>query len=110
VTLDDGSGPVTVYTDTTRVSAWTHAWTDLSAWAGQTVTVTFGIAIQAGQQTTYAEVEEVSIGAARPDTWVTLDGPATAVAGDLVTYTLHYGNRGGGPASGLALRDRKSTR
>ncbi|MEP7358288.1 MAG: hypothetical protein ABI847_13665, partial [Anaerolineales bacterium] len=103
VSVDSGSGPTTVFSTTTAANSWTHAWADLSAWAGQTVTVTFSIATAAGQPTTFAYVDEVSLGAARPDTWVTLDGTPTAVAGNLVTYTLRYGNRGGAPASGLAL-------
>jgi len=86
-----------------RANSWTHGWADLSAWAGQAVSVTFSVAPVAGQQTTFASVDEVSLGAAHPDTWVSLAGTGEAVGQGLVQYTLRYGNRGAAPASGLTL-------
>jgi hypothetical protein len=103
VTIDSGSGPVTVYTTTLATNHWTHRWVDLSAWAGQAVTVSLGIETAAGQQTTFAYIDEVSLGAAHSDTWVTLDGIPVARSGALVTYTLHYGNRGAVPIGSQAL-------
>jgi uncharacterized repeat protein (TIGR01451 family) len=40
-----------------------------------------------------------------PDLWVQTTGPATAKVGDIVTYTITYGNDGSGPAANAWITD-----
>lgn len=74
---------------------WTHAWLDLSPWAGQTVSVTFQSHQVAGYPYVELALDEISLGSAYPDGWIDLAGPSSALPGEIITYTLHFGVRGG---------------
>jgi uncharacterized repeat protein (TIGR01451 family) len=79
---------------------WAHAWTDLSRWSGQTITLTFSVNEIAGHSFVRALIDEVSIGSVHPDVWVSARGVSFAPPGSQVVYQLTYGNRGGLAASG----------
>jgi len=49
VTVTSGGQTTPVYTLAGSSLAWSHAWADLGAWTGQTVTVTFEVSEAAGQ-------------------------------------------------------------
>ncbi|MGQ0603650.1 MAG: DUF11 domain-containing protein [Anaerolineales bacterium] len=46
----------------------------------------------------WARLDEVTVGSSYSDVWVTSSNP-TARRGELITYTLNYGNQGGAAAS-----------
>lgn len=77
-----------------NTAAWSQSWIDMSAWQGQTVTVTFQFEQQPGDLFTQAAVDDVSLGSAYPDTWVKLDAAAHyGVPGDSLPLTVLYGNQ-----------------
>ena len=91
---------------TTSSIGWAHRWFDFTPWAGQTVTMTFGVHQTAGQPRTWAYLDEVTLGSAYPDLWVSKDGlPMAALPEEQVVYTIAYGNRGGAAASGARITD-----
>lgn len=105
VQVDNGITATTLFSTTTSTNDWTHRWFDLTPWAGQTVTVTFNIHQTASYPFAWAYLDEVSIGSAYPDLWVTKDGPIARPAGEQIVYAIAYGNRGGAAASGVRITD-----
>lgn len=104
----DGSGLELLVSDgvtTTAVplatggAVWTHYWADMSPWAGQTVTVDFRLTQVSGDPRVQAAIDEVTLGSAYPDTWVSGAGPASALPGETVVFHLQYGNNGRVPAA-----------
>jgi uncharacterized repeat protein (TIGR01451 family) len=77
------------------VTDWAHKWFDLQPWAGQTVTLTFTLHQVAGEQPAWAYLDEVTVGSAHPDVWVSQSGPPAAAPTQKVVYNVAYGNRGG---------------
>jgi hypothetical protein len=58
-----GGSPVTVFQTGKPEWSWKQAWADLSAWAGQTVTVRFTLSKTAGGPLLSASLDDVSVGA-----------------------------------------------
>ncbi len=87
---------------TTVGTNWVHNWFDLSSWAGQTVTLTFSVYLTAGIPSSWAYLDEVTLGSAYPDQWVYANSPA-ALPGEQAVYRITYANRGGAPASGVRI-------
>lgn len=100
--INDGSGPVTVL-EADAVSSWVHQWADLSAYAGETVTLTVQVQQEAGVPQLGAMVDEVTLGSAPPDLWVALSGPLSAETGYAFNLALQYGNRAPSLASGIEI-------
>jgi hypothetical protein len=100
VTIDDSIAPTLVFSTTTSTGNWTHAWADLSPWAGHTVTLRFRVVEEAGGAQAGAYIDEVTVGSAHPDIWVSQPAWQAAAAGRTFETTLTYGNRGGVAASG----------
>ncbi len=75
---------------------------DLSAYAGQTVTVKFRLPQAAGAPVAWAWLDDVALGAARADLWATGDS-TPGLPGETTTHTLRVGNRGAAPADGATL-------
>ncbi len=83
---------------------WSHQWIDMTAWKGQTITVTFNIPQTAGMPTAWGDVDDISLGTgAYADLWVVV--PAVSPQPDDATMTLgiRYGNRGDVSASGARI-------
>ena len=91
-----------VFSRTVGTEGWTHAVVDLSAWAGQSVTLRLETRQVAGQLPVFGDVDEVSLGRAYPDVWVSTADASTA-PGQALSYRLTYGNRGAVPASGTVV-------
>ena len=98
VAINDGIVTTTLSTETDN-AGWTHRWFDLQSWAGQTVTLTFTLHQVAGQQSSWACLDEVTVGSAHPDTWVNHSGLGTVAPGQQIVDVIGYGNRGGVGAS-----------
>lgn len=75
-------------------SDWHLTWVDMSAWVGETVTVTFKLHQQSGEHYLRLYLDDISLGSSYPDTWLTLSGPATALPGTTLAMIMSYGNRG----------------
>ena len=85
---------------------WTHKFFDLSAWSGETITLTFRLDQDSGEPVTWATVDEVTVGSALPDLWVQKKSKdAGALPGDSVNYEITYGNQGGVPITGVQITD-----
>jgi uncharacterized repeat protein (TIGR01451 family) len=95
VIVDDEFASTTVFSTSTTANTWQHQWADLTPWAGRPVTITFKVVEVAGGARAWAYIDEVSVGAARPDGWVGLTSPGAAPPGGEVMHTITYGNRGG---------------
>lgn len=52
----------TLFSTTTNVNNWTHAWVDVSPWAGDFVTVTFAVIVQAPAAELRLYLDDVSLG------------------------------------------------
>jgi uncharacterized repeat protein (TIGR01451 family) len=98
VSVNDGTITTTLSTETYN-TGWTHRWLDLQPWAGQTVTLTFTLHQVAGQQPPWACLDEVTVGSAYPDTWVSQSGLGAASPGQKIVDVITHGNRGGVDAS-----------
>jgi uncharacterized repeat protein (TIGR01451 family) len=90
---------------TSNTDAWTHRWFDLTPWAGQAITLTFTVHEVADQPDIWAYLDEVTLGSAHPDLWISKSGPSVAPPGEPVVYTIVYGNQGGTAANGVWLTD-----
>lgn len=102
VDLNDGQATTNLLSVNTAHPDWTHAWADLSPWAGQEVRLTLAVEQTTGRPFAWAEVDEVTVGSSHPDLWVAA-GSAAAEPGGKATLTLRYGNRGAAPAGGVGL-------
>ena len=79
-----------------------QAWLDLSGNVGQTVTITFRLTQAPGEPLAGAAVDDVTLGAAHGDVW--LSGAAgAALPGRTITHELIVGNRGGVDADDVAV-------
>jgi len=105
VQVDNGITSTTFFSTTTNTDAWTHCWFDLTPWAGQAITLTFTVHQTAGRPYAWAYLDEVTLGSAYPDLWVSKSGEMAALPGEQVVYTIAYGNRGGAAASGVRITD-----
>lgn len=105
ILVDDGLTVTALFSTTLSRWNWTHVWMDMSAWAGQTITLTFSVHQTAGHFCTWGYLDEVSWGSAYPDLWVREEGPGDALPGQVITYSLIYGNRGGVTATGVLITD-----
>jgi Tol biopolymer transport system component len=105
VQVDDGLSSTPVFTATSWVG-WSHAWIDLTPWAGQTVSLRFLVHQTEGQPVTWADLDEVSAGSAYPDVWVSKESRTHIAAhGTLTVFDLRYGNRGSVGTTGVTLID-----
>jgi TolB protein len=84
----------TLFSNNQNSQSWEHAWTDLSDWSGQEVTLTFQIKEVQGELLGSLKLDEVTIGQAHPDTWLSAEGDNTALPAEQFSLTLQYGNRG----------------
>lgn len=93
--IDDGIAPTVVFSATAGNNTWAHQWADLTPWAGRTITLRFRVVEEAGGARASAYIDEVSVGSANPDLWVSQPERRGARPGQRVTLALSYGNRGG---------------
>jgi len=101
VEVDDGT-PVNISEYQVVSRSWEHAWLDLSAWKGQTITLNLKLHKENGQTNVWLYLDDVSLGSALPDVWVDLPS-AESLVGDTFVYNISYGNRGGGIARNNTL-------
>ncbi|MCS6844204.1 MAG: hypothetical protein NZ528_07775 [Caldilineales bacterium] len=91
-----------LFTSRENAPAWSHRWFDLASWAGQNVTLVFRVLQAAGELCATAHLDEVTVGSAYTDVW--LSSPRRAAQpGRTVTYPIYYGNRSGVSADGVVL-------
>jgi uncharacterized repeat protein (TIGR01451 family) len=104
--IDDGSKVTTVFTSSKVTDGWVHRWFDLSPWAGQMITLTFALSQTAGYPSSWAYLDEVTLGSTYPDLWASKTSlTPVALPGEQVAFSLTYGNRGGAPANGVRITD-----
>jgi hypothetical protein len=108
VLVQDGANISTLFeTETADLSTkWAHQHYDLAAWQNKPITITFQIDQKAHQPRTAVYLDEISLGAARPDLWVNLKAQQpSAQPGGEAGFTLTYGNRGAAiaPSSTITL-------
>ncbi len=85
---------------------WAHQYFDLSAWSGETITLTFLLNQASGEPVTWATLDEVTVGSALPDLWVQKKSMVPgALPGEMVNYVITYGNQGGAPVTGVFITD-----
>lgn len=105
VTANDGINTSTVFSTTNPVAEWTHRWFGPLPWAGKTITLSFNLHDTAGGPCAWAYLDDVSLGSAYPDLWLSLAGPPSTTPGATLMYTMTYGNRGGATAVGATISD-----
>jgi uncharacterized repeat protein (TIGR01451 family) len=103
VLVADAGITTTLFSTTSGTDGWTQGSFDLSAWAGEAITLTFRADRTSEVFGLSAFLDEVSIGPANPDVWVAASGDTHAQPGEQLTLELRYGNQGGALASGAVL-------
>jgi hypothetical protein len=103
LTLDEGTSRTELNHLSASTTGWTHQWHDLSAWAGQTVTLTFQVDSAAGYYQTHASLDDVSLGAAHPSLWVRGSGSRFARPGEQLRYSIQFGAYSGPLAPNAVL-------
>ena len=91
LSLDDGANQTKLNRLTDSTAGWIHQWHDLSAWAGQAVTLTFQVDSAAGYYQTHASLDDVSLGTAYPSLWVRGGGIRYVYPGEQVSFGLQAG-------------------
>ena len=106
VTIDNGSVSSEVFSTAAYTNNWVHYWVDLSPWAGQTVTISFDLQQAAGMPFAWALLDDVTVGASRPDLWLYKNAVSPAVIpGQNAVFTLTYGNQGGASVASVRITD-----
>lgn len=100
VVVDDGGASTVVFSTNISSDTWEHQWVDLTPWAGRNVTLRFKVIEEAGGAHAWAYIDEVTVGSAYPDIWVSQPAWQAAPPGRTFGTTVTYGNRGGVSASG----------
>lgn len=99
VRLRSDIGVTTLFSTTTSTNDWSHRWFDLSSWAGQTITVSFGLRQPADGPAVWAYVDDVSMGSSTyPDLYASAPPSQIALPGQPITLTIAFGNQGDGLA------------
>ena len=101
--LDDSTTHTELIRQSDSTTGWTHHWHDLSAWAGQTITLTFQVDSAAGIYQTYARLDDVSLGAAYPSLWVRGSGNPYAQPGKQFNFAIQWGAYSGPLAPNAVL-------
>lgn len=102
VTLDNGATATRLFSITDEAHHWTHTWSDLTPWAGQTVTLSFDLSQEPYYPAPRAYLDEISLGGTYPDLWVQTTN-LNVQPGDTAVYEIFYGNRGGAPAENVRI-------
>jgi len=102
VEVDTGIDSTTLFSTTTSTDRWMHRWFDVSAWVGETITLTLKVYQNVSRSYTWAYLDEVTLGSAHPDVWISASGVA-ALPGEQVVHALTYGNRGGVDTIGVRI-------
>lgn len=108
ILLEDGLQAATLYSSTLPSgkveTGWQRPLFDLSAWSGETVTLTLRLRQASGYPQIWADLDEISLGSVFPDVFAILKGGKNWLSpGETMTYTLAYANQGGAPAAGVAI-------
>jgi TolB protein len=93
----------TIFTATQPTTDWANEWLDLSEWSGQEITLTLGIHQEVGTPAIHTTLDDISLGSAYPDLWVSIDGNRSGLPGKVVNTILTAGNSGGVPAPSTIL-------
>lgn len=93
IQLTDSTSTTELLSSTEASASWQHAWFDLTPWLSQTITLTFKVHQTEGYYPLWAILDEVTIGSAHPDVWVSISGGRAAMPGQQVALQLTYGNR-----------------
>ena len=102
VKLNNSGIEETVFSTKNSTPGWVHQWIDLSAWANETVTLTFELTQAANSPTAWAYLDEITLGSTFTDVWVDVES-VNAGIGEIVPVTLSYGNRGGAVAENIEI-------
>jgi hypothetical protein len=102
VTVTDGETTTTLFESSTETE-WAHAYADMSAWKGKTITLTFVSAYAEGTRLPAIMLDEVMLGSTYPDAWVKVTPDVTrAMAGESFGVRLIFATRGL-PVQGVEL-------
>lgn len=93
VQLNNGISTSALISTSEVSNSWQHAWFDLSPWLSQTITITFHVHQAEGYYPLWAYLDEITVGSAHPDVWVSVSGGRAALPGNQVTLQLTFGNR-----------------
>ena len=93
VQINDGAATTELFSPNEATPSWQHAWFDLTPWSDKTITLTFQADQTAGYYPLWVNLDEITVGSAHPDVWVSALGAQAALPGDTVTLQLTYGNR-----------------
>jgi Tol biopolymer transport system component len=94
IEVDNGSETTSILNLKAGTIGWEHSWADLSAWAGETVSITFRLNQVVNEPWVWAYLDEVTLGSAYPDLWVQINDSISS-PGEQVALNLTYGNRSG---------------
>ena len=97
-------GTQVVYQSRLNTDTWQHGWADLSAWAGQTITLSIGIDQKQGEGFKFGVIDEISLGSGYGDGYMhPLEGRKVPL-GSRFHLAIPYGNQGGFDIQGVELQ------
>lgn len=96
------AGEETIFSTKQSTPGWTHQWIDLSAWIGETITLTFELNQAANKPTAWVFLDEISLGSTFNDVWVEIESVNGAL-GETVPIAISFGNRGGALAEDVEV-------
>ena len=102
LTIDSPGRTATAVTLSPSPAGMRHHWLPLDGLAGEEMTIRFALTQPANAPAVWATIDEVSLGAAHADVWVTAESTRGA-PGQTVRHTLRLGNRGAVAATGVTL-------
>jgi len=101
--IGEGAAAQTVVTCTTASGDWVHVSVDVSAYAGRSVPIQFGVHQTAARFAGWVDLDEVTVGTGPHPDLFAVAGSQVAAPGETITLTLRYGNRGAAPAAGAVV-------
>jgi uncharacterized repeat protein (TIGR01451 family) len=86
-----------------NVSDWTQVSLPLADWVGETITLTWDVPQPVLALPVSVWLDDVTVGSAHPDVWLTPLPRQAALPGETVSYQLVYGNQGGAAATAATI-------
>ncbi len=97
-------GTQVVYQSRLNTDTWQHGWADLSAWAGQTVTLSIGIDQKQGEGFKFGVIDEISLGSGYGDGFMQPISGRKVPLGSRFRLVIPFGNQGGFGIQDVQLR------
>lgn len=91
--VDNGTTQTVAFESYANDQIWQHAAVDMSPWQNQTITLTWCTNELPVALPFYVQLDDISLGSAHSDLWLSTAGSISALPNEQVEYVLTYGNQ-----------------